>query len=67
MIELKSTRDREKMRRAGRVVAEVLEILRRSVRAGIPTRELDQIADQEIRERGGIPVFKGYHGYPASV
>jgi len=67
MIELKSGSDRQKMRRAGRVVAEVLAILRDAVHPGMPTRELDVIADREIRARGGIPVFKGYHGYPASV
>ena len=67
MIELKSAADREKMRRAGRVVAEVLEILRQAAKPGMQTRELDVIADQEIRARGGVPVFKGYHGYPASV
>ncbi len=67
MVELKSTRDREKMRHAGRVVAEVLVLLRQAVRAGITTHDLDVIADREIRARGGIPVFKGYHGYPASV
>lgn len=67
MIELKSERDREKMRRAGRVVGEVLRLLADRVRPGMPTRELDAVADREIRARGGIPVFKGYHGYPASV
>jgi len=67
VVELKSVRDREKMRRAGRVVAEVLQLLRDAVRPGLTTRELDVIADREIRRRGGIPVFKGYHGYPASV
>lgn len=67
MIELKSTRDREKMRQAGRVVAEVLQLLRQAVAHGVATRELDAIADREIRARGGIPVFKGYQGYPASV
>ncbi len=67
MIELKSESDREKLRRAGRVVAEVLAILKAAVRPGIKTRDLDKIADREIRARGGIPVFKGYHGYPASV
>ena len=67
MIELKSARDREKMRRAGRVVAEVLAELRNAVRPGITTRDLDQVADHGIRARQGIPVFKGYHGYPASV
>jgi methionyl aminopeptidase len=67
MIELKSRRDREKMRRAGRVVAEVLVILRDAIVPGMVTRELDRIADREIKRRGAIPVFKGYQGYPASV
>ncbi|NMP21998.1 type I methionyl aminopeptidase [Sulfobacillus harzensis] len=67
MIELKSARDREKMRRAGRVVGEVLAELRAAVKPGITTRELDHVADRGIKARGGIPVFKGYHGYPASV
>jgi methionyl aminopeptidase len=67
VIELKSGRDREKMRRAGRVVAEVLAMLKAAVRPGMATRDLDVLADREIRARGGIPVFKGYQGYPASV
>ncbi len=67
MIELKSARDREKMRKAGRVVAEVLQILKRSCRSGMTTQEMDAIADREIRNRGAVPVFKGYRGYPASV
>lgn len=67
MIELKSARDREKMRRAGRIVGEVLALLRDQVTVGMTTRDLDQIADREIRARGAVPVFKGYHGYPASV
>ncbi|WP_020376676.1 type I methionyl aminopeptidase [Sulfobacillus thermosulfidooxidans] len=67
MIELKSMRDKEKMRKAGLVVAEVLQILKNAVRPGITTKELDHIADSEIRARGAVPIFKGYHGYPASV
>lgn len=67
MIELKSQRDKEKMRRAGLVVAEVLQILKAAAVAGVTTREMDAIADEEIRARGGVPIFKGYHGYPASV
>ncbi|MBX5467845.1 MAG: type I methionyl aminopeptidase [Firmicutes bacterium] len=67
MIELKSARDREKMRRAGRVVAEVLAILREAAVAGVTTRELDALAEAEILRRGGRPAFKGYHGYPASL
>ncbi len=55
------------MRRAGQVVAEVLDVLRHTVRAGLATREIDVVADREIRKRGGTPVFKGYQGYPSSV
>lgn len=67
MIELKTARDREKMRRAGAVVAEVLALLARAVRPGMATRDLDAMAEAEIRARGAIPVFKGYHGYPAHL
>ncbi|AUW92959.1 type I methionyl aminopeptidase [Sulfobacillus sp. hq2] len=67
MIELKSQRDKEKMRLAGQVVAEVLQILKTAAVAGVTTRDLDAIADEEIRKRGALPIFKGYHGYPASV
>ncbi|MCL4495581.1 MAG: type I methionyl aminopeptidase [Firmicutes bacterium] len=67
MIELKSARDKEKMRRAGLIVAEVLQVLKKAVKPGMMTKELDHIADYEIRSRGAVPVFKGYHGYPASV
>lgn len=55
------------MRRAGRVVAKVLEMLARQVRAGIKTRELDELASQEIARLGAKPSFKGYRGYPASL
>ncbi|PSR32133.1 MAG: type I methionyl aminopeptidase [Sulfobacillus benefaciens] len=67
MIELKSERDRKRMRNAGRVVAEVLQILKKAAEIGMTTRDLDAIAEREIRARQAIPVFKGYHGYPASV
>lgn len=67
MIELKSAKDREKMRKAGRVVAEVLQVLKTQCRVGMSTMEMDAIADREIRNRGAVPVFKGYRGYPASV
>jgi methionyl aminopeptidase len=73
VIELKSPAERERMRQAGRVVAEVLELLRRAVQPGLPTIELDRIAEAEIRRRGARPIFKGYQAhaaqppYPASV
>ena len=47
------------MRVAGLVVGETLELLRRSVRAGITTGELDAIAEDNIRSSGGDPVVQG--------
>lgn len=67
MIILKSAREIAIMREAGRIVAQVHEELRKAVRPGVTTRELDQLAESLIRKAGGIPTFKGYHGYPASI
>lgn len=67
MILRKSPDELGKMRRAGRVVAETLQILRESVRAGMTTHDLDQIAEREITKRGAIPSFKGYRGFPATI
>lgn len=55
------------MRKAGEITARVLAQLVEAVRPGLKTKELDVIAEREIRLLGGIPSFKGYHGYPASV
>lgn len=55
------------MRRAGRVVAETLCIVRDAVKPGITTAELDEIGEREIRARGGIPSFLGYRGFPATL
>src|SRR5829696_5612305 len=55
------------MRAAGRLVAEVREELRRMVRPGVTTLELDMAAERMIRDAGAIPTFKGYHGFPFSI
>jgi methionyl aminopeptidase len=67
MIIRKSPQELEVMARAGRVVAELHEILREAIRPGISTVELDQLAEREIRSRGAEPSFKGYRGFPASL
>ena len=66
-ILVKSKRELELMRRAGRIVAETLASLREAVRPGVKTCELDAIASRQIRKMGGESVFKGYRGYPATV
>ncbi len=67
MIIRKSAREIGQMARAGAVVARTLELLAEHVRPGVTTEELDRIADDFIRSAGGVPTFKGYRGYPASV
>lgn len=67
MVMLKSKREIEIMRDAGRIVAEVLLILRDHCQPGIRTRDLDRIAEEETRKRNAIPAFKGYRGYPGNL
>jgi methionyl aminopeptidase len=67
MIILKTPAEIEIMAEASRVVAEVLEIVRKEVRSGISTDELDRLAEREIRARGATPAFKGYRNYPKTL
>jgi methionyl aminopeptidase len=67
MIIGKSKRELEKMRAAGRLVAEVREELRHMVQPGVTTLELDMAAERMIRDAGALPTFKGYHGFPYSI
>ena len=66
-IEIKTPEQVDRMRRAGLVVGETLELLRSTVRAGMTTGELDAVAEQHIRASGAVPSFKGYHGFPGSI
>jgi methionyl aminopeptidase len=67
VIICRSTAELERMRTAGRLVAEVLAELGAHVRPGVTTAELDRLAERRILAAGAIPAFKGYHGYPASI
>ncbi len=49
------------------IVAEVLQELRQIIEPGITTKDLDRIAQEGIEKRGGVPAFKGYRGYPATL
>jgi methionyl aminopeptidase len=55
------------MREAGRVSARALRLVGEAVAPGISTAELDQIAEAAILEDGGVPAFRGYHGYPKTL
>jgi methionyl aminopeptidase len=67
VITIKSKSEFETMRRAGRLVAETLDKLKCSVRPGMSTMDLDTIAYEHITKHGGVPSFKGYHQFPASI
>ncbi|MGQ0773599.1 MAG: type I methionyl aminopeptidase [Pseudonocardiales bacterium] len=66
-IELKSPGEVEAMRAAGAVVARTLRLLEQHARPCVSTGELDELAEQSIRDAGAVPSFKGYHGFPASI
>jgi methionyl aminopeptidase len=63
-VVLKSSQEIEKMRRAGQVVREVLELLRGHVKPGVTTMDLEKIAAARLDDLGVKAAFKGYGGYP---
>lgn len=67
MIYLKSRSEVDKIRRSGRIVAELLNLLEKQIRPGIMTKELDKFAEEFIISHGAKPSFKGYYGYPGSL
>lgn len=67
MITIKSHSELDLMRRAGRIVAGTFEVLKRAVKPGVTTKELDQIAYDYIRSHDAVPSFLNYNGFPASI
>ena len=67
MIYLKSKQEIALLREAGRVVAQTHQELKKHIKPGISTYELDMIAEEFIRSKGCTPSFKGYGGFPGSV
>lgn len=66
-IILKSKREIEMMRDAGKVVAEILQVLKSKIKSGMRTRELDEITRNELKKNRAQSSFLGYRGYPASI
>ncbi len=67
MIIIKSEQELAQMRRAGALAAAALREVAAAVRPGVTGLQLDRLAEAYIREHGGVPSFKGYRGFPASV
>ncbi|MBO2466036.1 type I methionyl aminopeptidase [Actinomadura violacea] len=66
-IQMKTPEQIEAMRAAGLLVGRTLEVLRGAVKAGISTKDLDVIAEEHIRDHGGVPSFLGYHGFTGTI
>ena len=66
-IVIKSQKEIELMREAGRILALTHEELRKVIKPGISTYEIDRIGEEVIRSYGCIPSFLNYNGYPASI
>ena len=68
MIQIKSAREIDVMAEGGRILGRTIEMLRREVRPGRTTAELDALAEEFIRSHpGATPAFKGLYGFPGSV
>jgi methionyl aminopeptidase len=67
MIILKSKDEIAKIAYASQIVAEVLQALKQNVKAGVTTKELDKIAEEKIIKKKGVPAFKGYRDFPATL
>jgi len=67
VIVLKSAAELEKMRAAGRIVAEILALLEQRIKPGVTSAELDQLAEQTCLRHGAKPAFKGYGGFPYAL
>ncbi len=66
-IILKAPWEIEKLRVANQIVAEILLKLREIIAPGITTWELDQLAEEWVRQKGALPAFKGYRGFPFAL
>jgi len=67
MIPLKSEKDLQMLSRSGKILAGVMKRVRKFVRAGITTADIDCYSEELILKEKAIPAFKGYKGFPASV
>lgn len=67
MIPIKSEKDLEMMRRAGKVLARIMKEIEVFVKAGVSTQEIDRLAEDLVCREKVLPAFKGYRGFPATL
>ncbi|MBS1688604.1 MAG: type I methionyl aminopeptidase [Bacteroidetes bacterium] len=67
MIHIRTNDEIELIRKSALMVTATLTEVAKFLRPGITTAQIDEMADTFIRDNGGVPSFKGYHGYPAAL
>lgn len=67
MISIKTEKELQQMRSAGKIIAEIFEILEREIKPGISTKYIDKKIHEHIISAGGKPSFYKYQGFPASI
>ncbi len=67
MIPIKSNKEIEILEEAGRLLAGIINEIKRSLKPGAVTRDIDKLAEELIRKKNARPAFKGYRGFPASA
>jgi methionyl aminopeptidase len=67
VIQIKSLREIELMRKAGEILDATRHLLEKEIKPGVSTHQLDQLAEAHIISLGATPSFKGYHGFPGSI
>lgn len=67
MIPLKSKEDLEMLRTTGKILAKIMRDLKKFVRIGVSTKEIDQFAEELVLRENTLPAFKGYKGFPATI
>lgn len=67
MIGIKTKAEIDKIGQAGKLLAKVAQLLKKHVKSGIATKDLDELAEKEFRNLGVVSAFKGYRGFPANI
>ncbi|WP_280261270.1 type I methionyl aminopeptidase [Nocardia wallacei] len=67
VVPFRTAGELDAMAAAGAVVGKALVAVRSAAKPGVSTLELDEVAEQVIRDAGAVPSFKGYHGFPGSI
>ncbi|MDP3732641.1 MAG: type I methionyl aminopeptidase [Candidatus Omnitrophota bacterium] len=67
MIVIKSDEDLKMLQKSGKILSKIMRRLKKFIRAGISTIEIEQLAENLIKAENAISAFKGYNGFPANI